>query len=532
MQRLTEIQYRNVITDVFGESIRLGGRFEPDSRVEHLIAVGAGQASITAAGLEQYDKIARSIGDQVVDAGHRPQMIECRPASAVAPDNACAKRFLSRVGRLLFRRPLTPRELSAYIDGARLATEETHDFYAGLSMSLAGLLVAPQFLYRQEFSEPDPAHPGELRLTAYSKAQRLSFLLWNTAPDPMLLAAAQTGEIHNAKGLSKQVDRLLASRRLETGVRAFFADMLEFDGFDTLAKDATLYPKFTVSVSQQAQEQTLLTLVQLLVHEDSDYRDIFTTRKTFLTPLLGSLYRVPVVAPHGMPGEWVPYEFSANSGQSGILTQISFVALHSHPGRSSPTLRGKALRELLLCTKVPDPPGNVNFTLVQDTNNPQYKTARQRLKAHASEAMCAGCHKITDPMGLALETFDTIGGFRDNENGAKLDTSGELNGVKFADAAGMGMAVRNNPQATSCLVRRAYDYAIGRVATKEEQAWRVSYLEKQFADEGYRFRALLRLIATSDNYYRVTPADGGAKSPVVASAGKNDRGIIQSESGK
>ena len=506
MRRLTESQYRNIARDVFGESITLGGRFEPDTRVDYLLAVGTGRASVTAAGLEQYDKIARIIGEQVVDLEHRSEFIDCAPAAPTAADDACATRFLSRIGRLLFRRPLTPGELSAYVESAHHASGRTNDFYKGLALALAGELEAPQFLYRQELSEPDPDNAGQRRLTAYSKAQRLSFLLWNTAPDPMLLAAAESGALHTKRGLQKEVDRLIASPRFEVGVRAFFSDMLEFDGFDALAKDAELYPKFTTAVAAQAQEQTLRTLVQLLVRDKGDYRDIFTTRRTFLTPLLASLYHVPIETPDGFPDSWVPYEFSDESHQSGIITQSGFVALHSHPGRSSPTVRGKALRETLLCITVPDPPGNVNFNLVNDTNNADFKTARQRLTAHATEPTCAGCHKIMDPIGLALENFDTIGGFRDQENGARLDTSGELDGVMYTDPVGLGKALHDSRQPTDCVVKRAYDYALGRHETRSEMLWRGRYLDESFAASGYRLPELFRKIATSETYYRiVTP---------------------------
>jgi hypothetical protein len=517
MRRLTQDQYRNIVADVFGSTIKLGGRFEPDNRTDGLIAIGSGQASVTAAGLEQYDKIARSIGDQIVDEQHRTQMIPCKPANEKTPDDACTKQFLGKVGKLLFRRPLTDKELAAYVASAADATKKTGSYYEGLSLGIAGLLSAPQFLYRQETTEPDPAHKGQERLTAYAKAQRLSFFLWNTAPDPVLLAAADSGELHTQKGLAKQVDRMLSSPRLEAGVRAFFTDMLEFDSFDTLAKDAAIYPKFTFAAAAQAKEQTLKTLVDLLVVNDGDYRDVFTTKKTYLTPLLGSLYRTPVMAPDGLPDAWVPYEFKDGSGQAGILTHASFVALHSHPGRSSPTLRGKALRQVLLCQKVPDPPGNVNFNIVQDTANPNYKTVRQRLTAHATEAMCTGCHKITDPMGLALENFDTIGGYRDSENGAKIDTSGELDGVKFTDAPGLGKTVHDNPNAASCWVKRVYAYGVGRQSTKTESDWLKEVVQKQFAADGYRLPQLLRRVATSDTFFRIVPADA-AKAPAVASA--------------
>src|SRR5205085_1665141 len=123
----------------------------------------------------------------------------------------------------------------------------------------------------------------------------------------------------------------------------FFTDMLGFEAFKELAKDATLYPKFTLLAANDAREQTLRTIVAHLLTDNGDYRDLFTTRKTFVTRKLGAVYRLPVESPEA----WEPFEFPANDPRgAGILTQSGFVALHSHPARTSPTLRGKALREI------------------------------------------------------------------------------------------------------------------------------------------------------------------------------------------
>ncbi len=295
---------------------------------------------------------------------------------------------------------------------------------------------------------------------------------------------------------------MLASPRLDAGVRAFFGDMLGFDTFDTLAKDPIIYPAFVQSVIEDAQEQTLRTVTQLLVKDKADYRDLFTTRKTFMSGPLGLVYAVPV----SKPDDWVPYEFPEGDPRAGIVTQLSFVALHSHPGRSSPTLRGKAVREILLCQKVPDPPGNVNFALVQDTKNPNYKTARQRLTAHRTAPTCAGCHKIMDPMGLALENFDGAGQYRTEENGTPIDTSGEVDGVAFQGAVQLGKVLHDNPAATSCLVSRLYAYATGRPAAPGEKDW-MKFLQDGFAANGYRVPDLLRAIATGDAFYEIAPAD-------------------------
>ncbi|MHB1207008.1 MAG: DUF1592 domain-containing protein [Rhodospirillaceae bacterium] len=506
MRRLSAEQYQNVIHDVFGPTIELGGRFEPDLRVGGLLAVGAGDVSITAAGIEQYDSMARHIASQVVDEKRRDMMLRCKPVSETAADDACAGQVMARVGRILYRRPLTQTELAAYVTAANVGAVKTRSFYSGLSLSLAAMLSSPKFLFRSEVAEADPDHPGGFRLDAYSKASQLSFFLWNSGPDQLLLDAAESGKLNTRKGVAEQVQRMIASPRLEEGVRAFFVDDFGFDQFETLTKDTTLFPKFSAQAAADAQEQTLRTIVDLLIKNHGDYRDIFTTKKTFITQELGAIYRIPVVdrLPNGAPDTWQPYEFSADDPRGGILTQVAFTALHSPPGRGSPTLRGKALREILLCQKVPAPPANVKFDIVQDTNNPVYKTARDRLKVHATNAVCAGCHKIIDPIGLALENFDGAGAYRTTEQGVKIDTSGTLDGAAFNGAAELGKVVHDNPSVPTCAVNRLSAYAIGRPV--KEAAW-LEDLNKRFAASGYQFPALMREIAVSDNFFAVEPAE-------------------------
>jgi uncharacterized protein DUF1592/uncharacterized protein DUF1588/uncharacterized protein DUF1595/uncharacterized protein DUF1585/uncharacterized protein DUF1587 len=510
-RRLTADQYRRVIADVFGPTVKVEGRFEPGLRDHGLLALGTARVGVTATGMEQFDALANGIAQQVVGMEHRRTLVPCRPSADTAADDGCAARFLAKAGALLYRRPLSDAELRQEVAVAHAASTALNSFYDGLGMSLAGMLESPQFLFRAELLEPDRARSGAYRLDAYSRASQLSFFLWNSAPDAELMAAAASGRLDTASGLDGQVDRLLASPRLESGVRAFFADLLQFDLFDTLAKDAKIYPKWTFKVSQDAQEQTLRTIVDLLLTRHGDYRDLFTTRRTFLTPALASIYRVPLaqnVAP------WQPYEFPADDPRAGILAQASFVALHSHEGSSSPTLRGKALRELLLCEPVPAPPGNVNLTGAQDTHDPHYRTMRERLTVHRTEPTCAGCHKLMDPIGLALENFDSDGEFRTRENGALLDTSGELDGIRFSDATGLGRAMHDNPATGACLVRRLYSYATGRTASRQDMPW-IRYLERSFIADGYHVPELLRRIATSENLYRVAPA----ATELVASAG-------------
>jgi len=523
-RRLTAEQYQNIIEDVFGSDIDLGGRFEPDLRVDGLFAVGASHVSVTAAGMEQYDAMGRAVAAQVVDANHRDMLMPCKPASAEQPDEQCAREFLGTVGRLLHRRPLADEQLQAYVTAATQATQITKSFYDGVALSLSAMLSAPDFLFREEVVEQDPDHPGSYRLDAYSKASQLSFFLWNSAPDSKLLAAAEKGELHSKRGLARQVERMMASLRLESGMRAFFEDQLRFDEFETLAKDSALFPKFSAQVAEDAREQTLRTILDVVFTRDSDYREIFTTKKTFLTPELGSIYRVPIYndGPNGSPDQWQPYEFAADDPQTGILTQVAFTALHSPAGRGSPTIRGKAVREIALCQKVPAPPGDVDFTQFELASASPTSTARERLGVHASVPSCAGCHKIMDPIGLALENFDGSGEFRTMEGNARIDPSGEIDGIKYEDANGLGNAIYRNPAAVACIVDRLSARALGRTTSSGERGW-LRDLKEDFADNGYRLSALMREIALSRALYSVSAPAREPAQQQVAAASSADR---------
>ena len=505
MRRLTDEQYRNAITDVFGEDIVYAGRFDPVLRPTHGLQIqGVSQIAVSPAGFEQYDKVGRAIAAQVVDERHRTMLVGCTPKSVTLPDDACATTFFQRAGELLFRRPLTQADVQLYVAAAHGAITETNSFYGGLVDGLGMMLASPRFLFDVDVTEPDPARPGARRLDAYSKASRLSFFLWNTTPDRELLAAAAKGTLHTPAGLTQQVNRLLASPRLETGVRTFFADMLGFDQIVDLSKDGVIYPQFTPNAKRDMPEQTLRTIVDLLITHDGDYRDLFTTRHTFMTRALGAIYRVPVSS-----RDWIPYEFPEDSPRAGILSQPSFVATFAPPGRSSPTFRGKALRELILCQPVPDPPANVDFSQVENTTK---GTVRVRLTAHRANPSCASCHRFMDPIGLALENFDGAGTYRAEENGVAIDASGELEGTKFTDPVSLGQAVRNHPRLPGCLSKRLFEYSVRRPLDAGEAEW-VKSLGTRFVESNYRLRELLRIVATSEEFFKVS-------NPAVTSSGE------------
>jgi hypothetical protein len=494
VRRLTETQYRHIVADVFGSQIKVEARFEPDKREDGLLAIGSSQLSLTSAGFEQYFALAGSIAVQALAEGQRERIVPCKPADATRADDSCAGKFVITYGERLFRRPLTEPEITARVRTAAAGTAQLHDFYGGLQLALTSLLVAPDFLFRVETAEPDPAHPGDYRLDAYTMASRLSFLFWDTAPDATLLEAARSGALHTAEGLQEQLLRLTASPRYEQGARAFLADVLQLDGFANLVKDPAIYPKFNQSVADSAREQTLRTSLALLIGQQRDYRDLFASNETYINRSLAAVYQVPFVSGQ----EWAPFTFPEATERAGILTQVSFLSLFAHPGTSSPTRRGIKVHEIFMCEPTPNPPADVDFSKVKDS---MQGTVRGRLLDHMQNTGCTACHRRSDPPGLALEHFDGLGQLRTTENGVAIDVSADLNGSKFVGARGLANYLHDDPRVPACLVRNVFAYGVGRKTDERDE----DYLAEQariFAANGYRVPDLMRQIAATPEFFK------------------------------
>lgn len=353
---VTTEQYLNTISNVFGVDAQPSTRFSPVQRVDGLLQLGTLKAGVSETDIELYQSAAQSVVTNALSEDRRTFLMPCRPARPDRADAACAARTLQRFGTLLLRRDMTPAELAQYAKIAGASADRLHDFHRGLGVALESLLISPEALIVVEETEPDPAAPGQLRLTAFSLASRLSYFLWNAAPDRALLDAARTGELQTEAGRARAVDRMIASPRFQVGMRAFFSDVFALDEMDVLAKDSVIYPDFTLATAADAREQLLRTVIDQTVVRKRDYRDLFITRETFMSPALAAIYEVPATS------GWSRHTFAPQSSRAGIQSLVGFLAGHAHPGRSSPTLRGKALRELALCQRIPPPPPDVDFS--------------------------------------------------------------------------------------------------------------------------------------------------------------------------
>ena len=496
LHRLTQAQYTNTLHDLLGASIVIPTALEPDLIVSGFATVGGSVGAVSRMGVEQYETAALQVaGESLAPGAGRDALVGCTPSGNA--DAACARTFLGAFGRRAWRRPLAADEIDRITGVATDAGTVLGDFYQGLGFGMAALLESPNFLYRVELGTPDPAQTGTLRYQGYELASRLSFFLWNTTPDDALLDAAGQGALDTDDGLAAQVDRLLASPRAHDAVKNFFYERLGLSQLVGLSKDTSIFPAASADLGASATQETLQLVDQLLMVEDADYRTLFTTRRTFVDRKLGSLYDVPAPSLTSFAEVTLP----ASGPRAGLLGHASLLSIYAHPTSTSPTLRGKFVRGMLLCAAVPPPPANVNTSLPPaEEAGP---TLRDRLKIHESVPFCGSCHIAMDGIGLGLETFDGIGSLRLTDNGAPIDASGHLDGTPFDGPVALGAAVAAHPALGPCLVRHLVRYASAALEVPGEDA-EIARLSYDFADQGYKVRELLRAVALSPAFRTAT----------------------------
>ncbi len=511
LRRLTQSQYTHTLRDVLGDDIVVPRALEPDVPRAGLAAIGASETSVSRRGVEQFQAAAFAVAEQVLrDPARRARLVTCTPMGV--RDDRCAGEALGALGRRLWRRPLAAEELAGITTVAGRAAEALGDFWRGLEYGLAAVLQAPDMVFRVEVGVADPARPGFARYTPYELAGRMAWLLWDGPPDAALLDAAGGGALDTPDGLRTEATRMLADPKARRGLRAFLSDWLHLGELDRVSRDAMLFPGYGPDLAAAAREETLRTATWIAFDEDRDFRDLLTSRDTFVNRRLASVYRVqfPQRAMEGEGDVFARVTFAESDLRRGLLGQASTLLLHAHPTSTSPTLRGKFIREALLCSPIPMPPVELNTAVPEPSET--LRTLRERLAAHNTVPRCASCHRLTDPLGLTLESFDAIGRSRRIENGVPIDTSGELDGRRFADARALAQTLHDDPAVSRCLVQTAYRFAQGREDADGELG-EIRRLHGRFRAEGYRWRALMLELVTGEAFRvtRVIPmAQGGA----------------------
>ncbi|MCB9796503.1 MAG: DUF1592 domain-containing protein [Alphaproteobacteria bacterium] len=499
LRRLTVTQYHNALTALFGDGLLLPTRLEPDQEVDGLVAVGNAVTSVSSRGVEQYEDAAFNVAGQVLESDALYDAIwPCAPE----PDDraACYREMAADLGLHAWRRPLSDSELDrlvAVATGAAATLDATEE---GARYLIAALLQSPHFLYRVEQGTPDAEHAGLRRLTEYELAARLSFTLWNSPPDDALLALAAEGTLSEPEVLEAEARRMLDDPRAAQGLRSFFTDLLELDQLDELNKDPFVFPHYSEEVGPAAREETLLGLERVFF-DDLDYRELFTTHTTFVDRKLASIYGLPAPAREGFGEATLP----GDGPRVGFFGQVSFLALQAHAVSTSATLRGKFIREVMLCQPMPPPPADVDASIPEPSADAP--TLRDRLVVHLEVESCASCHQLMDPIGLGFEQFDGIGAFRSAENDVQIDPSGVLDGENFGDARELADAVAEHGNLGPCLTENWYRWTLGHDLADDEEPM-VDFLAWQLEDSGWSLKQLMLLTILNPHFLYVGEVEG------------------------
>jgi hypothetical protein len=492
LRRLTSAQYRNTVADLLGPSITLPDDIEPDTEVDGFVSLGATRTTPSAHGVEQYAAAAYSLAHQALADEHaRDAFVGCVPA--FPSDDVCARDFIVRFGRRAFRRPLADDETARYASLYAAAAPVAGDFHASLEYVVAAMLQSPSFLYRAEVGVPDPIDPSRRKLDPFELASRLSYFLWNTTPDDELLDAAASGDLATDEGLDREARRLLGSPRALDAQNQFFSEVFQLSMLDDLPQLPAYYPQMSSTFGTSARAE-MLALVGDVVSRDAPWGELFDSRRGFLNAEMASLYGVDATSETtatSLPAE-----------RAGIFSRAAFLAMNGHASSTSPTKRGKFVREVVLCQVVPPPPPNANVALRTDVVSPVPRTLREQLALHTVNPVCASCHTALDPIGLGVEEFDGIGAYRTAEAGRPVDNAGLFDGTPFAGAAALGALVKEEPGLGRCLVRDLFRYAVGHLEADGETPVLVA-LSQNFAAGGQRVKSLL-LTAVASASFRYT----------------------------
>jgi hypothetical protein len=394
------------------------------------------------------------------DSASRRKILLCHPSRRSSPEIeasevGCARRILITLARQAYRKPVDPATadvlMNFYARGRK-----SGDFDRGIESALQFILASPEFLFRVE---PDPAdgRPPVYRLGDLELASRLSFFLWSSLPDEPLIALAAQGKLKQPAVLEQQVRRMLADPRSKTLIDNFAEQWLHLRNLKNSNPDLGAFPDFDDNLRQAMKEETEL-FFDSIMREDRSVMDLLNADYTFVNERLARHYGMPNIYGSRFRRVQVP-----NEARRGLLGQASILTVTSYPNRTSPVERGKWILTNLLGVPPQPPPPNIP-PLPDSGADGKVVSLRQRMERHRASAVCAGCHRVMDPIGFAMENFDGIGRWRATEDGAAIDASGTLfTGAKLDGVNALRQEMTKRPEVfVGVLTERMLTYAVGR----------------------------------------------------------------------
>ena len=455
-----------------------------DSQEVHMIG---GLARLKTVGVEgPYD--VKGVGA----TPSRDRIFVCKPASA-ADESACAERIFTNLAGRAYRRPVTAEDAEAPMAFYREARQRDGNFDAGVRAGVTRILASPSFLYRVERDPPGVRVGAAHRVTDIEFASRLSFFLWSSIPDETLMKLAVAGRLREPGVLAAQVRRMLADERADALVSNFTGQWLQLRNLEAkVSPDLLMFPDFDDNTRQAFRRETELFFAHIL-RENRSALELLSADYTFVNERLARHYGIP-----GVYGTRFRQVKLTDPNRRGLLGHGSVLSLTSVATRTSPVLRGKYILTTFFNTPPPPPLPNVP-TLEESNKVAAPKTVREQLERHRSSAVCAGCHRMIDPVGFALEQFNSVGQWRETTaDGTPIDVAAVLaDGSKVDGPAALREAILSRPDAfLTILTERMLTYALGRGVDASDMPV-VRSIVKKTAQDNYRLASIVLNIVES-----------------------------------
>jgi mono/diheme cytochrome c family protein len=389
------------------------------------------------------------------DTASRRKIFICKPAAA-KDELGCATKILSSLVRLAYRKPVDNATMETLMKFYRLGRADNGSFDSGIESALQFILASPEFLIRFEQDPPRVAANAVYRVDDFALASRLSFFIWSSIPDDTLLTVAAQGKLKDPVVLEQQVKRMLTDPRSSALTANFAEQWLFLRNLKNSGPDLQSFPDFDDNLRSAMRQETTL-FFESVMREDRSVIDLLNADYTFVNERLARHYGIPNIYGDQFRRVTVPDE-----ARRGLLGQASILTVTSYSNRTSPVQRGKwILTNLMGVPPTPPPP---NVPPLQESGEGQPKALRERMEQHRKDPVCAGCHKVMDPIGFSLENFDAVGHWRTNDDGAKIDPSGTLfDGTSVDGAVALRRALIRQPEIfVGVMTEKMLTYALGR----------------------------------------------------------------------
>jgi len=448
-----------------------------------------------------------------VETESRAKIFVCRPPTE-SEETSCADRILSEVAHRAFRRPVTTKDLVAPMGFFKEGRATSGNFEGGIQNGIIAILASPKFLYRAEPPPVGLAPATNYRLSDLELASRLSFFLWSTVPDAELLSVAEQGKLKDPKVFEQQVRRMLASERSRSLVTNFASEWLKLRDIDTIDPDPFIYPNFDPSL-RTAFRRELELFVDSIQREDRSVLDLLTANYTFVNERLALHYGIPNVR-----GEEFRRVILPDSTRYGLLGKGAVLMVTSYANRTSVVLRGNYILENITGTPPSPPPPNVP-AFKENKEGEKPHTVRETMEMHRANPTCNACHGVIDPLGFALENFDTVGAWRDKDRYTRtaIDASGKLmDGTIVKGPDDLRKALMSRPaEFVQTMTEKFLMYALGRGLSPYDMPT-VRKIVRDAERDNYRFSSIVMGIAQSAPFQMErTPESAPSQNQVASS---------------